>query len=138
MPPGSSSSAARLAGHQVQRGALLRSSFGQREGAGIEIESGKRPAAIRDLPAVAPVQTAGNHQVQDQPEVVVESNGDAFADSPQPGHLAAKRRFERGIGGAEQKRSADQDVVERFPANALIERFDIDDDIRQLWHFDSF
>jgi hypothetical protein len=70
--------------------------------------------------------------------MVVESDGDAFADAPQVSDFAAKRRFYGRIGGTQQKRSGEDGAAQRFPENARTQRFHIYDDIRQLGHFDSF
>ncbi len=73
----------RLALGHVQGRALLRSGFGQGQAAVVEKECRESPAAIGLLRPIEPVQPPGDHQVQHQPDVVIESDGDALAHAPE-------------------------------------------------------
>ena len=53
------------------------------------------------------MKAAGDHQVEHEPEIVVEADGDAFADAAQAGHFAALDGAERRIDSAQQERAGD-------------------------------
>ena len=80
------------------------------------------------------MQTAGNHQVQDEPEIVVEADGDAFADAAQGAHFFAVDRGERRFDGAQQKWAGEAHALERLAQDARFERFDVDGDVGELGH----
>ena len=78
---------------------MLCAGLGQHERAIGEIEGGQLIFAGELCPDAAPVQAAGDHQVQDEPEIAVESEGDALSDAAQLSHGAtfgiAQRRNRR-------------------------------------------
>ena len=86
----------RLARSHMQRRALLRSGLGQREAAVVEQERGQGAAAVGLLGFLAPVQASGDHQVQHQPDVVIEADRDAFADAPERSNLVPHARVTGG------------------------------------------
>ena len=71
-----------LALRHVQRGALLRSCLGQREAAVVEQERGESATAIGLLGLLEPVQSPRDHQVQDQPHVIIKPDRNALTDAP--------------------------------------------------------
>ncbi len=103
--------------------------------AGIEIQSGQGAAAIGEFALLAPVQPSGNHQMKDQPYVVVETNGDALADSPQTRSLCVPQ-LHRSAGVAVRSRNgpAIWTRSSTCPTDALVERFDVNGDVRQFRH----
>src|SRR6266849_280492 len=72
-----------LAYEDVQRCAVLCAGFGEHQRAAGKIEGRQISAASQLCRAGTPVQPAGDHQVQDQPEVAIHSNRDALPDTPQ-------------------------------------------------------
>ena len=91
-----------FAAHDMKRGAALAAGFGQDEGAGREIEGGERlPAGEFGLRGT-PVEAAGDHEVQDEPEIAVDANGDALADAAQGADGAA---FGAESGGSTVRRT---------------------------------
>lgn len=66
---------------EVDGGAALRTGFGEDEGAVGKIEGGEIVTAAEFGPEGAPVKASGDHQVKNEPETVVEFDGDALADA---------------------------------------------------------
>src|SRR5579871_4799681 len=99
MPPGSSLASAASPETICKRGTLARACFGDGQGAGIEVEGTQGAPSIGGGAALLPVQTPGNHQVEDQPEIVVEADGNPFTDAPQTNDVAAMGGCQRRIGG---------------------------------------
>jgi len=77
----------------MQRSALFRSRFGEHKGTVGKIEGGQTLTASQFRARRLPVQPAGNHQVQHQPEIVFYSNDNALANSTQ---LADNAAFHTG------------------------------------------
>jgi len=80
------------------------------------------------------VQPAGNHQVKHQPKIVLYSNGDALADSPQFAHHMALDTGNWRLCGSKQKGVSKSHSLERLCDDAWLEGTDIGDDIRQFRH----
>jgi hypothetical protein len=59
------------------------------------------------------VQAAGDHQVDDQEEIVLERDHQALADAPQPGDALAADGAQRGIDGAQQEGREQTHALER-------------------------
>jgi len=118
----------------VERGALARAGLGPEKSSVGEIESGQATRR-RDLGATfLPVESAGDHQVEDQPEVIVEAYADAFAEAAEMANRFAFRASERRVRGAQQKWAGDAYSFEALPENALLERFEVNDDVGKLGH----
>ncbi|SPE25976.1 hypothetical protein SBA2_270086 [Acidobacteriia bacterium SbA2] len=130
--------------HHVNRGPLARSRLAERQAAGIEIERRHVPAARRKLlrwracsRPVPPVQPPGNHQVQHQPVIPVETHRDALPDSPQALHSFPFQLLNRRSGSPQQIRSRQAHALELVIENAPLKRLDVDDNIRQFGHLKS-
>src|SRR5260370_20307320 len=123
-----------IAGYDIQRRASFRSRFRQQQTAVREIE-GRKTARPRHFDTTgAPVQPPGDHEVQHQPQIVFESDGYPLADSAQLADLPPFHALKRRIHAAKQERTRQANMLERLRENALLERFDIDDDVGQLRH----
>ena len=70
---------------KVQRCAFARAGFSKGERAVVEVKCGKGAAAVGSLFLLAPVQTARDHEMKDQPEIVVEAKSNALAHAAQGG-----------------------------------------------------
>ena len=80
------------------------------------------------------MQSAGNHQMQHQPQLVFKSDANAFA---QPSQRHDFLSFGDGKGRrccAQQKWRGDLHAVERLIQNAPLEGLEIDDDVRKFGH----
>ena len=86
-------------------------------------------------PGALPVQAPGDHQVQDQEEIAVERDDDALAEARDPDHVAPAGVGERRVDGAEHERAGQAHALEPGPADARVERFDVDGDVGQLRHW---
>jgi hypothetical protein len=64
------------------------------------------------------VEAAGDHEVQDEEEVVLEAEDDAFADAAEGADGLAFDGGDAGIGRAEEERAGDAEVFERLAEDA--------------------
>ena len=80
------------------------------------------------------MQAAGNHQVQHQPQVALQTDRDAFADAPQLPHRTPLRTRERWLHRPQQKWARDAHLLQLLSDDARLKRTDIGGDIRQLRH----
>jgi len=101
-----------FASDDMQRSAVLCAGFGQHKRAVGKIE-GRQTVAARQLCACrSPMQTACNHQVQHQPEIVFHSNRDALTDPPKFAHDAALDTFDWRLCGSQQERARQPHAIE--------------------------
>jgi hypothetical protein len=113
------------ASQHVQGCAALRSRLGQHQRAVRKIER-RQIVASRELGAGgAPVQPSGNHEMDDQPQIVVEANGHTFADSLKAAHGVSLHRGERRFGAAQQECAGEAHLEQRLADDSLLERADI-------------
>src|SRR5713226_5756843 len=118
----------------MERRAFLGASFGEREGSRIEMKRGKSAPAVRDDATIHPVQAARDHEMDHEPEIIVETNGDAFAHTPRRSDGAAVRLLNRRRCRAQQKRPCDLTLIEDTSQDASLKSFEINDDVWQLRH----
>ncbi len=119
---------------QVDGGAPLLARLGEEQRAVGEVESGETVAA-RDRRAVRlPPQPPRDHEVQHDEVVVVETERDALAEPTELLHHAPRHVGDRGIDGPQQEGARDPERLERAAHHARSQRFQIDDDVRQLGH----
>lgn len=78
------------------------------------------------------MKAAGDHQMENEPEVVFEADADAFAESAEVDDSFARGACERRSCGAEEKRADDADGVEGLAEDARFERFDVNDDVGEF------
>ncbi len=107
--------------HHVQRRAAFRPRFGERQRTVGKIERGEVIPAAERRAVRPPMQTAGNHQVDDEPQLAVEADRDAFADPADLAHDAAFDARQRRIGGAQQGDAGDSHPLERLTDDARLE-----------------
>jgi hypothetical protein len=97
-------------GEEVEGGSPLGTGFSEDEGAVGEVEGGEIVAAAEFGSDRAPVKAPRDHEVQDEPEAVVELDGDAFADAVKPADGVAFDLFNCGTDGAEEEWTGYSDV----------------------------
>ena len=132
---GRTPSSAGAAGHEVQRGALLRAGLGEDERPVLEVEGRERrrvPPTLRGL--LLPVQPARDHEVQDQEALALEREDDPLADPREPDDAAAFRLLERRRDRAQQERTAQAHRHEALADDPRLERREVRQDVRQLRH----
>jgi hypothetical protein len=122
---------------EMKRSALLRAGFGPEKRAGGKIEGSEAPRRRNLDAASSPVQAAGDHQVQDEPKAVLEADANALSEAPQPHDPLASGAGEQRGRGAQEKRTDDAGSFERLAGNALLKRFDVNDDVGQFGHWSS-
>src|SRR5712664_1604940 len=98
----------------IQRCSVLCTGFGKHERTAGKIESRQTPAARELRSWDLPVQPAGNHQVQHQPEIAFYSNRDSLADAPQFAHDAALHMCKWWLCGPQQKRTGQAHSLDRL------------------------
>ena len=79
------------------------------------------------------MQPSRDHQMEDQPHVVIETNGDTLADTPQALDL-----MPHAFGGhalrAHEEWTSDLSSLKILTKDAPLQRLDVDGDIWQLGH----
>ncbi len=80
------------------------------------------------------MQAARDHQMQDEPKVVLEADANALSEPTQTQDLFSDGAVERRGRGAQEKRTHDPDGFERLAENAPLKRFDVNDDVGQFGH----
>jgi hypothetical protein len=80
------------------------------------------------------VQPAGNHQVQDQPEIAFHSNRDSLADSPQFAHDPALDGCNWRLRGPQQEGARQSHSLDGLSDDSWFECADVGGDIRKFRH----
>jgi hypothetical protein len=109
-------------------------SFGEDEGAVGEVEGGEIISAAEFGSSGTPVEAAGDHEMKDEPDAVVELDGDAFADSAKPSDGVAFDLFDPWVNGAKEEGTGDADVGEGLVEDAELKGGEVGRDVRELWH----
>ena len=89
------------------------------------LEKSKAARALRPASLACgglPVQPAGDHQVQHQPEIAFDADGDALADAAHGADGSAFDAAERRIDGAQQEDRAEAHPFERLAEDARSSR----------------
>jgi len=114
---------------EVEGGAALGAGFGEDERAVGKVEGGEVVAAAEFGSEVTPVETAGDHEVKDEPIAVVELDGDALADAAQRTHGVAFELFEGWLDGAQEEGACYADVGYWLAYDAWLKRREIGRDV---------
>ena len=123
-----------LARHHVERCPPLAAGLCERERSRREIESRQILAPPEGRVGRPPMQAAGDHQVQHQPEVAIQADGDALSHSPQFANGSSRGFRERRRRGSKKKRAGQPDAFKRQPHHARFERCNVSRDVRQFGH----
>jgi hypothetical protein len=76
------------------------------------------------------VETAGDHEVQDQPMAVVEFDGDTLADAAQGAHGMAFELFDGWLDGAQEEGACYTDLSQWLGYDAWLKRREVGGDVR--------
>ena len=118
-------------------GAMLGAGLGEQEAPPGEVER-RQARAARELDSRRlPVESAGDHQMQDEPEIVIEPEDDSLPQSPRLADGLAVGLVQGRVERPQQERAADAHAVQALADDATVEGLDIDGDIRQLGHEDG-
>src|SRR5437764_736805 len=104
---------------------MLRACLGKREDSGIERDRGEHTlvGGLRRLGL--PVQAAGDHQVQREPEVALDSDRDPLTDAADILHAAPFDGRRRWRGGAQEEGSTNRDALETMTGDTVPQGLDI-------------
>ena len=80
------------------------------------------------------MQAPGDHQVNDDPQIIVQPDGDAFADPPELPHHLSLHLGDRRLRGAKNKGARDPHLLECPADDSLVERAQIGIDIGEFGH----
>ena len=106
----------------------------------ISVPVGKSKAARPTLPGILapraglPLEPPGDHQVQDEEQVVLEHEDDALAQPLERDDPLAVDGGERRLDRAQQERARQPHLVERLADHAVGDALDVDGDVGQLGH----
>src|SRR5882762_2177304 len=80
------------------------------------------------------MQAAGNHQVQNEPEIAFYSDGDSLADSAQLDDWATLDVGNRGLRGSKQKKTGQAHTLDWLREDARLKCADVGGDVREFRH----
>jgi len=80
------------------------------------------------------VQAAGDHQMQNEPEIAFQADGNALANAAEFADDAAVGIREWRKRGAKKKRGGDSNAHERLREDARFECGEVGDDVGKLGH----
>ncbi len=123
-----------VAPHHVQRRAALAARFRQQERAVFKIKGGKLVFSRQPCAGRFPVQSSGDHQVQHEPQLIIQPDGNPLAQSPQLANGLAVSRFQRWLTGSQQERAFQADLLQALTHDAAFKCIKIDRNIGQLGH----
>src|SRR5215472_3060743 len=115
-----------LAAEQPQLRSLLGAGLGEDERAGGEIERREADPSRHRRAAGSPVEPAGDHEVEDEEQPVLEHEDQPLALTPERGHPLAGSGPQRWIGGANQRRPTHADSLQRLAQHARGQRLQVD------------
>ena len=121
-------------GEEVEGGPAFGAGFSEDEGAVGEVEGGEVVAAAEFSPNGTPVESAGDHEVEDEPEAVVEFDGDTFADAMEGTYGVAFDVFDSRLDGAEEERAGYPDLGEGLAYDARLEGGEVGGDVGKFGH----
>ena len=116
-------------GKEVERSTAFGARFGEDERALGEVERGKIVAAAEFCSEGTPVEAAGDHEVKNEPEVVVELDGDAFANAVQGADAMAFDVFDAWLDGAEEKGACYSEVGKGLAYDAWFKGGEVSRDV---------
>jgi hypothetical protein len=123
-----------LVGEEIKRGSALGAGFGEDERAIGEVEGGKVVAASEFGPERAPVETAGDHEMEDEPEAVVELKYDSLADTVEGADGVVFYLFDARLDGAKEEWAGDAKVSEWLAQDAWREGGEVGGDVGEFRH----
>ena len=112
---------------------MLRAGFGEEKRAIGKVEGRETAAAGELRSARAPVKAAGDHEVEDEPKVSIEADGDALPDAAQFANTAFGAGNRR-LYGAEEKRASEADALQRLARDALVKGEEVSGDVGEFGH----
>jgi hypothetical protein len=81
------------------------------------------------------VQTAGDHEVKHEPQIAIDADGDALADSADCLHGSTLDGGKRRVGGAEEKNAGQADALEGLGEDAGFQRGDVSGYVGEFRHW---
>ena len=123
-----------LAADQVEGGAFLRTRFGQYERPLRKVERRERRAAGEPRAPGTPVETARDHQMEDEVQVALEVEDDSLAEAAEPHDSLSDDRGDRRLEGPQQERAREPHLEERPSNHPGLERGQVGGDVGKLRH----
>jgi hypothetical protein len=121
-------------GEEIKRGSALGAGFGKDEGAVGKVEGGEVVAASEFGAKRAPVEAAGNHEMEDEPEAIVELEDDSLADAMECADGVVFDLFDAWMDGAEEEWAGEAEVSEWLADDTWGEGGEIGGDVGEFRH----
>ena len=125
-------------GKEMEGSSAFGAGFGEEEGARGEVEGGEVVSAAECRAGLfvegTPVEAAGDHEVKDEPDAVVEFEDDAFADPVKGADGVTFDVFDAWVDGAEEEWAGYADLGEGLAYDAGFEGGEISGDVGEFWH----
>ncbi len=120
--------------HKVKRSSFPRSRLSQDQAASRKVKGGERTPRTQSESGLAPMEASGDHEVQHKPAFVIESDGDALAQSLQVADKLTPGGLKRRTRRAQQEWTCQPDIFQPLPKNSRPQSFEIYNDVRKLRH----
>src|SRR5262249_36376388 len=124
----------RSAATDNRRGPPLAAGFGENQGAVVEIKSGQPDLTRRLGTRRFPVQPAGDHEVQDQKQILFQLKNKPLTQAAQPYHGPALDLADVGLKATQQEGMFQPYALQPPAHDPALETFEINDDIGKLRH----
>jgi hypothetical protein len=119
---------------EVERSAPLGAGLGEDQRAAGEIEGGEVAAAGELAVRPLPVEAASDHEVKDEPEIVIETEGNPLGETAEFADGAAVDGGERRIDGAQEESAVQADTLKRLVENAGPKGGEVGGDVGEFGH----
>src|SRR5436305_11991742 len=98
----------------MKRCPFLGACFGESQRSGIEVPGRQFAPSVSGFPAFAPVQASGDHQVKDQPKVIIKAERNPLSHTAECFYGMLMDRLNRRIGSAQKKWPGDLRPLENM------------------------
>jgi hypothetical protein len=122
--------------HDVHGGAPFRTGLGQHQRAGVEIDGCQLMAPGEFHAGRAPMEPAGDHQMNHDPQVAFESDRDTFSYAFEPEHAQTLESRDRRFGRTQQEGTRDPHALDDATRDPCLECVQIRVDVGKLGHED--
>ena len=123
-----------FAAQEVKRSAAFGTSLSEDERAQGKVEGEEGLTAGELCLRRTPVKAAGDHEMNHEPEITVDTDGDALADAAEGTDGFSLDRGNRRIDGAEDKDAGKAHVFECCAKDARLEGGDVGGDVGEFRH----
>jgi hypothetical protein len=114
----------------VEGGSFFWAGFGKEQGSTQEVEGGQADPGGDFRPGWFSVEAAGDHQVGEEEEVVLEGEDDAFAEAACAEQALTVERLQRWLDRSQEEGADQADSLQWLAEETGLESLDVDREVR--------